>query len=104
VGKNAAPDFAGTIGRTIAESRPFWPGVRPPPKGAPNILRSLRRSPLFRFRPLRLAHPRADDALAAQGVRYTGKPWMASMSAGRKWRGNKVATQVERRNEHTERG
>jgi hypothetical protein len=42
------------------------------------------------------------DALAAQGVRYTGKPWMASMSAGRKWRGNKVATQVERRNEHTE--
>jgi hypothetical protein len=37
-------------------------------------------------------------------VRYTGKPWMASMSAGRKWRGNKVATQVERRNEHTERG
>ncbi|MGA8600230.1 MAG: hypothetical protein WB663_02365 [Beijerinckiaceae bacterium] len=61
MGKDAAPDFAGTIGRTIAESRPFWPGVRPPPKGAPNILRSLRRSPLFRFRPLRLAHPRADD-------------------------------------------
>ena len=38
MGKDAAPDFAGTIGRTIAESRPFWPGVRPPPKGAPNIL------------------------------------------------------------------
>jgi hypothetical protein len=102
VGKDAAPNFAGTIGRTIAESRPFWPGVRPPPKGAPNFFEEVRFSDFGRYgSPIRAP---TIDALAAQGVRYTGKPWMASMLAGRKWRGNKVATQVERRNEHTERG
>jgi len=30
--------FDGTIGRTVAESRPFWPARIVPPKGAPNIL------------------------------------------------------------------
>ena len=34
---NAKP-FGGTIGKTVAGSKPWWPSAARPPKGAPNIL------------------------------------------------------------------
>ena len=30
--------FGGTIGKTIADSKPWWPAPGTPPQGAPNIL------------------------------------------------------------------
>jgi hypothetical protein len=34
----AAAPFGGTIGKTIANSKPWWPQANKPPKGALNIL------------------------------------------------------------------
>jgi arylsulfatase A-like enzyme len=68
------PAFGGTIGRTIAGSRPWWPAPPQPPKGAPNILVVLFDDVGFSDfgcygSPIRTP---AIDALAAQGLRYSG--------------------------------
>ena len=34
----SAKPFGGTIGKTVAGSKPWWPAAPKPPKGAPNIL------------------------------------------------------------------
>ena len=66
--------FGGSIGRTIADSRPWWPAPARPPKGAPNILVVLFDDVGFSDfgcygSPIRTP---TIDALAAQGLRYTG--------------------------------
>ena len=62
------------IGKTIADSTPWWPARAAPPKGAPNILVVLFDDVGFSDfgcfgSPI--ATPTI-DALAAQGLRYTG--------------------------------
>lgn len=62
------------IGRTIADSTPFWPGKPRPPKGAPNILVVLFDDVGFSDfgcygSPIETP---TIDALAAEGLRYTG--------------------------------
>jgi arylsulfatase len=62
------------IGRTIADSTPFWPDRARPPKGAPNILVVLFDDVGFSDfgcygSPIETP---TIDALAAQGLRYTG--------------------------------
>ncbi|MDP1632413.1 MAG: arylsulfatase [Caulobacter sp.] len=62
------------IGRTIADSTPFWPQRTPPPKGAPNILVVLFDDVGFSDfgcygSPIETP---TIDALAAGGLRYTG--------------------------------
>lgn len=62
------------IGRTIADSTPHWPGKPRPPKGAPNILVVLFDDVGFSDfgcygSPIETP---TIDALAAQGLRYTG--------------------------------
>lgn len=62
------------IGRTIADSTPYWPGKPRPPKGAPNILVVLFDDVGFSDfgcygSPIETP---TIDALAAQGLRYTG--------------------------------
>ncbi|MBN8961468.1 MAG: arylsulfatase [Rhizobiales bacterium] len=66
--------FGGTIGKTIAESKPWWPTPEPPPQGAPNILVVLFDDVGFSDfgcygSPIKTP---TIDALAAQGLRYTG--------------------------------
>ena len=34
----SAKPFGGTIGKTVAGSKPWWPQAAKPPQGAPNIL------------------------------------------------------------------
>jgi arylsulfatase A-like enzyme len=68
------PAFGGTIGRTIAGSKPWWPAPQQPPKGAPNILVVLFDDVGFSDfgcygSPIRT--PTIDE-LAAQGLRYAG--------------------------------
>ncbi|MGJ4882974.1 sulfatase-like hydrolase/transferase [Bradyrhizobium sp. HKCCYLRH1065] len=68
------PAFGGTIGRTIAGSRPWWPAPPQPPKGAPNILVVLFDDVGFSdfgCYGSRIRTP-AIDGLAAQGLRYSG--------------------------------
>ncbi len=68
------PAFGGTIGRTIAGSRPWWPAPQQPPKGAPNILVVLFDDVGFSdfgCYGSRIRTP-AIDGLAAQGLRYSG--------------------------------
>ncbi len=62
------------IGRTLAESTPHWPDAPKPPKGAPNILVVLFDDVGFSDfgcygSPIRTP---TIDALAADGLRYTG--------------------------------
>lgn len=62
------------IGRTIADSTPFWPDRAKPPKGAPNILVVLFDDVGFSDfgcygSPIETP---TIDALAASGLRYTG--------------------------------
>jgi arylsulfatase A-like enzyme len=62
------------IGRTLAESTPHWPEPPKPPKGAPNILVVLFDDVGFSDfgcygSPIRTP---TIDALAAEGLRYTG--------------------------------
>jgi arylsulfatase A-like enzyme len=74
MGASSDSPFHGTIANTIAGSRPWWPAAPRPPAGAPNILvvlfddvgfsdfgcyGSAIRTPVI-------------DALAAEGLRYTG--------------------------------
>jgi hypothetical protein len=35
---NPPPPFRGEISPNAAQSRPYWPGIVAPPKGAPNVL------------------------------------------------------------------
>lgn len=69
-----APSGAPRIGRTIAESTPHWPPAPQRPPGAPNILLVLFDDVGFSDfgcygSGIRTPHI---DALAAQGLRYTG--------------------------------
>ncbi len=62
------------VGRTLADSVPFWPAPVRPPKGAPNVLVVLFDDVGFSDfgcygSPIRTP---TIDALAAQGLRYTG--------------------------------
>jgi arylsulfatase A-like enzyme len=62
------------IGRTLAESTPYWPEAPKPPKGSPNILVVLFDDVGFSDfgcygSPIRTP---TIDALAADGLRYTG--------------------------------
>jgi len=66
--------FGGTIGRTVKDSKPWWPQARKPPAGAPNILIVLFDDVGFSdfgCYGSRIRTPTI-DALAAQGLRYTG--------------------------------
>ncbi len=66
--------FRGTIGKTIAGSKPWWPPALKPPAGAPNILVVLFDDVGFSDfgcygSPIRTP---TIDALAAEGLRYSG--------------------------------
>ncbi|MDZ4374086.1 MAG: sulfatase-like hydrolase/transferase [Phenylobacterium sp.] len=66
--------MAATIGRTVADSRPWWPEPPKPPKGAPNILVILLDDVGFSDfgcfgSPIRTP---VIDRLASQGVRMAG--------------------------------
>ena len=66
--------FRGTIGKTIAGSKPWWPPAPKPPAGAPNILVVLFDDVGFSDfgcygSPIRTP---TIDTLAAEGLRYSG--------------------------------
>jgi arylsulfatase A-like enzyme len=66
--------FRGTIGKTVAGSRPWWPEAAKPPAGAPNILVVLFDDVGFSDfgcygSPIRTP---TIDRLAAEGLRYSG--------------------------------
>jgi arylsulfatase len=66
--------FRGTIGKTIAGSKPWWPEAAKPPAGAPNILVVLFDDVGFSDfgcygSPIRTP---TIDTLAAEGLRYSG--------------------------------
>lgn len=69
-----ADEFPGKIGKTIADSTPFWPSPPKPPAGAPNILVVLFDDVGFSdfgCYGSSIATPTI-DALAASGLRYAG--------------------------------
>jgi arylsulfatase A-like enzyme len=66
--------FGGTIGRTVKESKPWWPDATKPPPGAPNILVILFDDVGFSDfgcygSPIRTP---TIDRLASEGLRYSG--------------------------------
>ena len=66
--------FRGTIGKTIADSKPWWPPAQKPPAGAPNILVVLFDDVGFSDfgcygSPIKTP---TIDRLAAEGLRYSG--------------------------------
>ena len=66
--------FRGTIGKTVTDSRPWWPPTRQPPEGAPNILVVLFDDVGFSDfgcygSPIKTP---VIDRLAAEGLRYSG--------------------------------
>ena len=66
--------FGGTIGKTVAASKPWWPPASKPPAGAPNILVVLFDDVGFSDfgcygSPINTP---VTDRLAAEGLRYTG--------------------------------
>jgi len=66
--------FQGTVGKTIADSKPWWPSALKPPEGAPNILVVLFDDVGFSDfgcygSPIRTP---TIDRLAAEGLRYSG--------------------------------
>ncbi|WP_283806260.1 sulfatase-like hydrolase/transferase [Bradyrhizobium viridifuturi] len=68
------PPFGGSIGKTVATSKPWWPDARQPPAGAPNILVVLFDDVGFSDfgcygSPIRTP---TIDRLAAEGLRYSG--------------------------------
>ena len=70
----SAKPFGGKIGKTVADSKPWWPQAPKPPKGAPNILVVLFDDVGFSDfgcygSPIRTP---TIDRLAAEGLRYTG--------------------------------
>ena len=70
----SAKPFGGKIGKTVADSKPWWPSAPKPPAGrAQHPGRAVRRCRLLRFRLLRLADRDADHRQARRaGLRYTG--------------------------------
>ena len=66
--------FGGTIGKTIAASRPWWPDAKKPPAGAPNILVVLFDDVGFSDFGCYGSSIRTPtiDRLAAEGLRYSG--------------------------------
>src|SRR5262249_60262641 len=69
-----AKPFGGTIGKTVKDSRPWWPTAKKPPAGAPNILVVLFDDVGFSdfgCYGSRIRTPTI-DALAVEGLRYTG--------------------------------
>jgi arylsulfatase len=78
------PNFGGVIGRTQAESTPFWPSHAPPP-GAPNVVLVVLDDTGFSHlgcygSTMRTPHM---DRLAAGGLRYTGFHTTALCSSSR---------------------
>jgi hypothetical protein len=74
MGAGSDAPFRGTIGKTIAGSKPRWPEAAKPPAGAPNILVVLFDDVGFSDfgcygSPIKTP---VIDALAAQGLRYSG--------------------------------
>ena len=74
MGAGSATSFRGTIGKTVAESKPWWPPANPSRPGAPNILVVLFDDVGFSDfgcygSPIRTP---TIDALAAAGLRYSG--------------------------------
>ena len=68
------PNFGGRIGRTFAESEPWWPAPSAPPKAAPNIVMIVLDDTGFAHFGCygsTIATPNI-DGLAAGGLRYTG--------------------------------
>src|SRR5579871_664408 len=68
------PPFGGTIGKTIAGSKPWWPDALKPPAGAPNILVMLFYDVGFSdfgCYGSSIETPTI-DRLAAEGLRFTG--------------------------------
>src|SRR6202021_998475 len=66
--------FGGTIGKTVAGSRPWWPTALKPPAGAPNILVVLFDDVGFSdfgCYGSPISTP-VIDRLAAEGLRYSG--------------------------------
>ena len=66
--------FHGIVGKTIADSKPWWPSALKPPEGAPNILVVLFDDVGFSDfgcygSPIRTP---TIDRLAAEGLRYSG--------------------------------
>ncbi|MDX2408875.1 sulfatase-like hydrolase/transferase, partial [Streptomyces microflavus] len=64
--------FRGTVGRTVAESKPWWPEAARPPEGAPNILVVLFDDVGFSDFGCYGSAIRTPtiDRLAAEGLRY----------------------------------
>lgn len=66
--------FRGTVGKTVAESKPWWPEAARPPAGAPNILVVLFDDVGFSDFGCYGSAIRTPtiDRLAAEGLRYSG--------------------------------
>ncbi|PSO15229.1 arylsulfatase [Bradyrhizobium sp. MOS003] len=66
--------FGGTVGKTVAESKPWWPEAPRPPAGAPNILVVLFDDVGFSDFGCYGSAIRTPtiDRLAAEGLRYSG--------------------------------
>ncbi|RXH18970.1 arylsulfatase [Bradyrhizobium guangzhouense] len=66
--------FRGTVGKTVAESKPWWPEAVKPPEGAPNILVVLFDDVGFSDFGCYGSAIRTPtiDKLAAEGLRYSG--------------------------------
>ena len=70
----SAKPFGGVIGKTVADSKPWWPGTAKPPQGAPNILVVLFDDVGFSDFGCYGSAIRTPtiDKLAAEGLRYSG--------------------------------
>jgi len=78
------PQFPGKIGRTVAESQPFWPDGRAP-KGAPNVVLIVLDDTGFAHLGCygsTIETPNI-DRLASEGLRYTGFHTTALCSSSR---------------------
>jgi arylsulfatase A-like enzyme len=78
------PNFPGEIGRTVAESKPFWPDGRAP-KGAPNVVLVVLDDTGFAHLGCygsTIETPNI-DRLAGEGLRYTGFHTTALCSSSR---------------------
>ena len=66
--------FRGTVGKTVADSKPWWPEAPRPPEGAPNILVVLFDDVGFSDFGCYGSAIRTPtiDRLAAEGLRYSG--------------------------------
>ena len=66
--------FGGTVGKTVAESKPWWPDAPRPPAGAPNVLVVLFDDVGFSDFGCYGSAIRTPtiDRLAAEGLRYSG--------------------------------